>query len=517
MDGGDGQTCKAEQVKREIKTKARLRRGEPIIQAASDFMVTRSNGAEPMAPDQSPGSSDIVTAGNVETMTQGPQEHADWSQHGPQARNEPHAFEGSDVVLSLFYLEKVLPFLFPFYNPSLRRGGKAWILEMMVKRPAIRQAILCQSSYFSVVSGEVIGDASWESVLKQGESAFRTLRESLEVMENLDIEHNLGCAVRVMASILQVHRFEITIMSFGNWQTHLNAALRLFEQLLNGRSGFHGIMDRLGPPVVRGVQNAQLPNPEQAAFRFSSALIIFDDIIASTMLQTRPVLYDYHRSLLCSGSEEDEPPVDTGAVVGIQNCVLLLIGEVASLDAWKMECEKNGNLDILELAQHATTIKKSLVFKLTEVEDMQVGENIGLPDPPMNQGFGTSHRPLVTTIWAHAALLYLCVVTSGWQPANDDVRYHVNRVVELSYQIHPQALLRTIEWPFWIAGCLAEPAQETLFRQLIQGLRPPQLFGKLRKVLEIMENVWLRKARGHGATQCLAACFGTPEHPVLLV
>ena len=523
MDGGLKQAQMAEQIKREIKTKARRRRGEPMFQVSSDFTITPPNlprfSADPMLdPCEATAAhhTDPMESSSQPSVFR-PQQELQQEYNGADA-HESRAFEGSDAVLSLFYLEKVLPFLFPFYNPSLLQGGKAWILEMIMRRPAVRHVILCHSFYFSTACGTAISDANWEEVLTQSKSAFWTLRQSVQMIGNLDIGKNLGCTVRVMASIMQVHRFEITILSFENWQKHLDAVVGLFKQLLESDSSFNATMNRLGPPVILPVKNARLPNAEQAAFRFSSALVIFDDIIASTTLQEQPRLYSHHRGLLCNEIEGADPPVNLETVFGVENWALLQIGEIAALDAWKLECRRAGNLDIIKLACRATTIKESLIVQLTELESKPTNETIVSLDTFASSDLRPSHRSLITRVWAHAALLYLFIVTSGWQPANDDVRYHVSRIVDLlSYQISPPALLRTVVWPFCVAGCLAEPAQETQFRQMIQGLEPPSLFGKMHKAFEIIENTWRNRTTGDIVTHDLAACFRSLEDPVLLV
>ena len=523
MDGGLKQAEMSEQVKREIKMKARRRRGEPVFQISSEFTTTPPS--LPRVPaDPILDLFETTIASHTDTIESCSQAPMLWLQQGlPQEHNrrdahESQAFEGSDAVLSLFYIEKVLPFLFPFYNPSLLEGGKAWILEMIMRRPAVRQAILCQSFYFSLSYGTAVGDGSWEEVLTQAKSAFWTLRESLKMIDNLDIGKNLGCTVRVMASIMQVHRFEITILSFANWQTHLNAVVGLFEQLLGGDSSFNATMNRLGPPVILPVQNARLQNAEQAAFRFTSTLVIWDDIIASTILQKQPRLYNHHRSLLCSDMEGADPPVNIETVFGVKNWALLQIGEIATLDAWKLECRRAGNLDVMKLAHRATTIRESLIFHLTELENEPTNEIVSSLDSFTPSNLQPSHGSLITRVWAHAALLYLFIVISGWQPANDDVRYHVSRTVELlSCQNFPPALLRTVMWPFCVAGCLAEPPQEIQFRQMIQGLKPANLFGKMHKALEIIENAWKTRTTGDVATRDLTACFRSLEDPVLLI
>jgi hypothetical protein len=117
----------------------------------------------------------------------------------------------------------LLPFLFPFYRPSLLEGGRAWILEMMISSPVVRQATLCQSSYFfSLTRGTANRDVVWETVLTQTRDAFGVLRQALQVIDGPGITEHLHGAVRIMTSIMQVQRFEIAILSFSNCQAHLD-------------------------------------------------------------------------------------------------------------------------------------------------------------------------------------------------------------------------------------------------------------------------------------------------------
>lgn len=523
MDGTSKQAEMAEQVKREIKRRARRHRGEHMSETISDITTTPQNLSRTPA-DARVDTGEASTETRVEMEEWPSQESMHWLQHGFQQEHsnrnscECRAFEGSDTVLSLFYLEKVLPFIFPFYDPSLLQGGKAWILEMIIRRPAVRQAILCQGFYFSLAYGTAIGNAHWEQILTQAKSAYWTLRESLQKFGNLDIIKSLGCTIRIMAGIMQVHRFEITILSFDNWQIHLETVVNLLKQILDSDLNFNATMSRLGPQLNLSAQTARLPSAEQAAFRFSSTLIIFDDIIASTTLQKKSKLYHYHHSLLYSDFEQDEPPIDVGAVLGVENWVLLQISEIACLDAWKVECRSAGSLDVMKLAHRAISIKEKLTAHLTEIENKPA------------RGFGnssfifassdntSSNKSLVTRIWAHATIIYLLVVTSGWQPANVDIRYHVGRVVELLvHQNFPPSLLRTVVWPFCVAGCLAEPGREAQFRRMVQALQPPNLFGKVYKAFEIIENTWKNLRTGDTAARDLSACFRSLEDPVLLV
>ena len=180
----------------------------------------------------------------------------------------------------------------------------------------------------------------------------------------------------------------------------------------------------------------------------------------------------------------------------------------------------------MELVHRATAIKDSLETCLARLEndpkgtskedsdllDVFTAEYRQQPTAPANQ------TSFVTRVWAHAALIYLLVVVSGWQSASVDVHYHVGRVIELlTHQISPPMLLRTMVWPFCVAGCLAESAQEAHFSRMVEALQPPSVFGTARKALEIMENVWRNRDAGDDTNRDLATCFRNQGDLVLLV
>lgn len=562
MDGGARQEEMAERLRQEVKDRAAQRRAvhsggdsvSPVITSGQEFAVSRREDLVAVVHDvEIPDETTIIAtethsngAVSSPSFSQGEvsparqQRGKDCSRSGRFAR-EKVAFGRSDTVLLTFYLEQLFPFLFPFYRPPLLEGGRAWVLEMMISSPVVRQAALCQSSYFFSLAREA-GDGSlaWEAMLQQTGDVFGVLRESLQVIEGSGVMEHIHGAVRIMSSILQVQRFEVAVLSFSNCWAHLNAARVLFVQLLDGsstaqpmdpNSRFKAVMDRLGPPSW--IEPAQLPimSAEQAAFRFSSALLILDDIIASTVLQEEPMLLEYHHSLIC-GSAMLESAVDLEAVVGCQNWALLQIGQIAALDAWKQQCKSAGSLDVMELVGRATTIKDTLETHLRQLDMDPVpvpsaggtslldifSADYGGPRENAIATAPSSQTILATRVWAHAALAYLSVVVSGWQPASTDVRHHVGRVLELlTCELSPSSLLRTMVWPFCVAGCLAEPSQEEHLRDMVEALQPASVFGTLRKALEIMEGIWRTRDAVDSSSRDLAACFRSQGGLVLLV
>ncbi|KAI9703434.1 MAG: hypothetical protein M1820_005907 [Bogoriella megaspora] len=531
MDGGARQEQMAKQVQQEVKEMARRRRGEHVV----DITLGRAS-----LPTASTGESIELT----QTKTKGsrnlqcdileadPGSQCDLMESYPR---ESMTLRQPDTVLFMFYIEKLLPFLFPFYNPSLLEGGKAWILELMIRRPLVRQAVLCQSFYFSLVWESGVDSAAWEKVLMQTQDAFLVLRKALQIINDSSIAEHLHGAARIMASIIQLQRFETAVLGFDNWRAHINAALALFRQLLDSpsavetdppRSRFNAVLRCLGPSSDSlSMQGTEVPAAEQAAFRFSSALIILDDIIASTVLQEPPKLYEYHQSLLKSIGDGD-PCINLEAVIGVRNQVLLEIGEIATLDAWKQRCRAAGSLNNLELAQRATVIENSIVAHLIQLDaDTNFTIDAQGSRSPL-EAFASSSFQItkasarlgssVTRVWAHAALAYLFIVVSGWQLNNTVLRHHVNQIVELLKRIMPPALLRTMVWPFCVAGCLAEPTQEAQFRAMVETLQP-SVFGTVHKALRIMENVWRDRDMENVETRDLAMCFKIQGELVLLV
>ena len=165
----------------------------------------------------------------------------------------------------------------------------------------------------------------WEALLEQTRDAFNMLRKSIQIIESYNKNEQILGSVRAMAAVMQLQRFEIAITCFDNCQAHLNAALTLFRKvvdvvgaadLASSSTTFQTILSLLGPPAwILPAQQAEVSSSEQAAFRFLTGLLLFDDIIARTALQERPQLYDYHHNLLCKSDGIDSvPPINLKAL-----------------------------------------------------------------------------------------------------------------------------------------------------------------------------------------------------------
>lgn len=537
MDGGSKQEEMAQILKREVKMNAHRRR----LYAAGDRSLQRVQnlvGNDSPQTDQANWRSikpaDVLEVGLM--TAESSNQPAIRSDIGGKCPILGHSISNttplaqSDAILLMFYLDNLFPFIFPFYQPDpLATGGKAWILEMITSSPMLRQVALCQSSYFfNLAQGKAHDDLGWQKSLERTRDAFATLKQALSVINSSSITEHLHGAVRILTGIVQVQRFEIAALSFENCRAHLDAAIALFQQLLkdsgslstsNSRSRFATTADALGPPHWT-YDGSRFPTAEQAALRFSSALLVHDDIIAGTILGEPPRLYEHHEELLLRHNNA-APELDLESVTGCQGWVLLRIGEISMLDAWKQKCRQAGTLDVMELVQRAETIKDSLRSFHKHPPQASTTLSPGIQHIPevFASGRGSKAQTTVTTcIWSHAALLYLSIVVSGWQPANSDVQYHVKQILDLSsYHLTPSTLTRTVAWPFCVAGCLAQPSEEIRFRNIVNALEPHNVFGTLRKGLQIMESVWRERVSIDNASFDLTSCFAGHGELVLLV
>ncbi|KAK5694483.1 hypothetical protein LTR97_009073 [Elasticomyces elasticus] len=539
MDGGARQEEMAEWLKIKVKENAHRRRAERSV-AISSKRVSPSAGelftfggewiVLPQHPahmnEASPERVPLGHATNTTNIDHVPLLQTATPSTGPKSDCElvgqgcldSIVFGRVDTILITFYFQSLFPFLFPFHQPSVLQGGRAWILELMLKSPV----------------GTAGHDGAWEVVLAQTRDAFQVLRQALQVIDRPGITDHIHGAVRILASIMQLQRFEIAVMSFDNCRAHLSACVSLFRQILDSggasaaksvspSSCFDSVISCLGPAFwTSSGKSVRAPSAEEAAFRFSSALLMFDDIIASTTLQQPPQLYDLHQSLLAA-----ETAIDLKAAVGCENWVLLQIGRIAALDANKQQCKRAGNLDIVELVQSAMPIKASIEANLARLEtgptpssqdtgnllDALAAGHLRQPGTPSVD----CQTSLINNIWAHAAILYLSVVVSGWQPASGEIRHHVQKAVDLLARVSPRALLRAVCWPLCVVGCLAEPGQENQLRALVQALQPLSLFGTLYKALEIMEAVWQNRDSTFAADHDLAACFRSHNDSLVLL
>lgn len=140
------------------------------------------------------------------------------------------------------------------------------------------------------------------------------------------------------------------------------------------------------------------------------------------------------------------------------------------------------------------------------------------PLPSLAAGSEEVHPNLAVhnSIWLQAALTYLYVVISGWQPSNPEIQCSVAQTEALLASLPGNTCLRSLVWPFCISGCLSLPGNEDNYRAMAHRMGALEVFGTVKEALTIMEKVWSRRDQTHESWD-VAKCMRILGHGVLLI
>ena len=212
--------------------------------------------------------------------------------------------------------------------------------------------------------------------------------------------------------------------------------------------------------------------------------------------------------------------------MGCQNWVVLAIGDISALSAWKKETSCEGNLSVADLAIRAKPIAQALNQGLIDLARITAKGHPMVTAASRLRGYfsrledissGQASTALVTQIWAYAAGIYLSVVASGWQPASPEIHIRVVKILALLQTIESPAKVRSLAWPLCIAGSMSLPCQEQTVRRILDNMGELREFGTIREVQGIVEAVWRARDTIDSDTFDLAACLALLGPPALLI
>jgi hypothetical protein len=536
-DGASGRRERAESSTHDGSTfyVTSLRDYERELNQANNSVLARGlrfkQTSHPLTPDPSPSTRSVLGLA-----------HDNESNSDGSLAAFPNRGLAWEMDFVMKYLDYVFPFLFPFYRPPLVGTSRAWLLSFLRQNDAVFHSMLSLSSFFFTVALRDIFPSErhscksviWGQVAKQADISFEITQKDLMEINSSGAQASLLQKARIMETIVQLLTFELFIGKLASWDVHLSPALALFEDIFekpsrvaSTKTGLSCVLEDLGwpPSSYPGLQRP-LWNPDQAAFRFFTAILLFYDIVASTSLQRAPRLRSHHSRLLADlAPEEIAESLDLSAFIGCQNWVLQAVGDIAALDEWKQEMKETGCLVQAELVERGDIISRILERGIISLDAGPTVDfhkpSIGFLQPYSPTGFQNMRKGLSlepTRIWAHAAQIYVDIVVSGWLPSAPRVRQNVARVITLLQAAQSAAQMRTFAWPLCVAGCLAEgDEQEQEFDRIIAGAGDLQLLSAVQEAGRIMKAVWSRRRSLDYQTWDISACFGALGTPALLV
>ncbi len=121
-------------------------------------------------------------------------------------------------------------------------------------------------------------------------------------------------------------------------------------------------------------------------------------------------------------------------------------------------------------------------------------QTAALDEDKTNRGQRSYNSSRVTTIFAHATLIYLHVVVSGWNTDLIELQESVARVIHFLKSLPDQGQLSNLAWPLCIAGCVARKEDEEFFRSMVMRASSDVLYvGNIWNAFQIMETCWSKR------------------------
>ncbi|KAK8075373.1 hypothetical protein PG997_010036 [Apiospora hydei] len=576
MDGGARQRHMTETIKQTIKQNALLRRerrlltheDQNIVVTTTQDFENPSGAAQASAPSNATNMGIPITSAsgrryfdstvrsNPSPSDVGRTDKSESPFSEPSSGSRPAAKTSgcpSGLCRSIFaptYLESVMasldyvwPFLFPFYRPSFTDMGimgRQWLLSLLHQDQFTFHMGQSMCEYLLSLIAHNDGQGLQcqckalvlDRLVEKTDLALKAMQDAVTTVWRQGTHSSLPEKTRIMGSITQLLVVEVTIRREVDWAVHLTPALTLFDEVFKTHGAQHSgtpslaaILSELAPvscPMPEPEQGLVLTTEDQSAFVFYSALLLFYDIVASTVLGQAPVLQKYHSTLLSTPSEE-RFPVQLESLVGCQNWALVAIGRISTLCAWKRDAKQSGKFSVFDFVSLAKPISQALDSGLASLDASSPDQHPTVGS--RRRGYYRRHdravdgTPLgiVTRIWAHAAKVYLSVTLSGWQPNSAEIQHSVAEVLSLLQTIESPAQLQSLTWPMCIAGCLALQHQEQEFRTIVEDLGELAEFGTILSALRTMEAVWRTRGNVDRDAWDIASSLSILGSPPLLV
>ncbi|KAF5241431.1 hypothetical protein FAUST_3861 [Fusarium austroamericanum] len=511
-------------LKAQVKRSAKRRRG--IIQ-----MRTIANGID-SSPDLGTFELDPDTSGHPltqETMVE----------PSPEPVTPPTIPPTEDRAAYIsVYMDYIFPILFPFYRPYITEGGRLWLLSLAMSNAGFMGSITSISSLVLWLVPAHVGPGQASCASKtleefhvQASVALRSMQQDLQYLHQRGIENCLSDSVYLLANMMQQLSFELIIAPSGNWQTHLDAATNLFEQILehHGRDGptrqLSTAISNLSRHSWPGEVNAL--NAEQGTFSFFSSILLFADIISSTVLDQPAKLHEYHCELRQSNSRQMSH-MALEEITGCHTWVLLAISDISNLSRWKKDQMTSGKLSNDELIYRATSLERILNNGLDTLDQDGNTDNNSQHIPPFELLLNQSGSPFsyskaapntrlpLTRTWIYAARTYLLSVKLDTITESSELEISVKQIIQSFGAITSCPWMRWLAWPLCVAGIYASKAQRSAICKIMDLAGSFNVFGTMKAVFDIIKKTWQKQDAGERCLD-LSTCLSSLGYPALLV
>lgn len=219
---------------------------------------------------------------------------------------------------------------------------------------------------------------------------------------------------------------------------------------------------------------------EQEGLSFYGTLLIWNDILSCSMRAIESPNTDSYRSLF----RDSEFLCNFQEILTCEGWVLSSILDAAQLATWKRQQQEQGNLSIRGLVSRSEKIETTI---LRGIERLSPIVKCIPSVPPV--------RPsdVHTFIFAHALIVHLHTIISGYSPGIPEVQQGMERAMD-AWQLHPSLVdLRSLAWPYYVTARLARGPQRDLLRNIVETsslkFQEPALH-HFRELKSLTEDCW---------------------------
>ncbi|KAH1368819.1 hypothetical protein KXW30_001370 [Aspergillus fumigatus] len=318
-----------------------------------------------------------------------------------------NGLDPQEAYLLMYYLDRVFPWQFPYHDRRSRLGNKGWLFLLLMKRgPLYHAALSLASLHQSAMIGTEEEFQRRQKALGHHSQALRELCDLMtEKGDKLRDDH--AQLTEFLTCSFMLISFEVFSGAENDWLMHLDAVA--------------SVMSLLSPEVIFSAHpyhhNAGMSALELSDHRiggsdgleFLVVSVIWFDVFSCLSTGRAPRL-PYQRWLQIPG-------LNTADLMGCYNWVVAVIGDLARLGVWKDQQDKDGLLNIRELASRGQEI------------EMRLEKGIEGLDIAKGYTGSESLKDWVTRLFALAALVLLHTTISGPLPALPEIRSAVARSI----------------------------------------------------------------------------------------
>jgi hypothetical protein len=398
--------------------------------------------------------------------------------------------------LAAYYLDYLFPFLYPYYKCDPLNGGRGWLFWLLSHNPPLRKAALSVAALHQRASSRPEDRDDETELLLYHTSALSGLRQALCITGERYLTDDPDEFIKLLACGCSLISFEVRSDSFlilgtlltipqvchgesNEWQGHLAALVSVACEI----TPYTFASATLSNNTVTGKSNGatNLRQGRRRALSFLMAQVLWFELLASASTGLRPRMP--YRTWLNSGC------VDMTDVMGCENWIMEVIGDLATLDAQRT-C-----LELDEFGESRRSAERCLLDGIEAMrrQRTRVGPVPADPDMRTNERLECSTSEYVSLAFAESALVwcrFLAASPDGLLSAGCEAA--VAQAVETLSRAPESTPLRGLVWPICIAGSLASKGQQHLVHEIMDrtSRQANTSFGNCGPVMDIIRHCW---------------------------